>query len=442
MICAGAAVFCLVFPQMAIAQEAMSSASSQTATQPALLLFRPTCLQQALETSDPLGPLPDVTQLITLGSGRCPNYPVSSPTSQDTPPLAVNDTVDMEIILINPAREPVRHVRAWLSYDPSILEGIMIEPGRDFPVPTPGEADFSPTEGFAKIQTNAPAGQTALNTVTVVARVRMRVKAAPAGNRTPIGFYDLQQVPSGHTAAVTGEAQSEKNILSPQLGTLNVMIRGAGASSPSSVSSSSSDSSASMQQTSSASSSRTASALSFSSAAGNTHAAAEVSTPFPLLQVQSVRATTEGGAIYIAWDRLRSAETAGYNVYYGTQAGRYIQRRSVDGNTLSLAIRGLVAQTTYYIAVRAFNAASQETAFSQEVAVRVSDPQTSTSPLRLQGLSNGPGGKNPLAGTVTDGDVPGETGTSSSSLLLFLSCAVIGTLLALRRQWIAVSPSL
>lgn len=161
-------------------------------------------------------------------------------------------------------------------------------------------------------------------------------------------------------------------------------------------------------------------------------------TTFTLLQVQNLRATTEGTAVFLAWDPLPSAELTGYNVYYGTTSGKYIQRRSIDSTSTTLTVRGLMEGQTYYFAVRGVNGKSQETQFSKEVGIRVGYPETSTNPLAASAVTDkGPKGTPPKTG----GTIAGDSGTSSVYILFFAACGVIGTLMAFRRQIVAAAPA-
>ena len=163
-------------------------------------------------------------------------------------------------------------------------------------------------------------------------------------------------------------------------------------------------------------------------------------TPFSLLQVRNVRTTTEGSAILLAWDKLNSSALKGYSIYYGTTTGRYIQRKTVDRELNSLILRALPLNTTYYLAVRAVNTEEEESAFSQEVSIKVGDPTSSTAPLVENQVVVAPGVPSELIPEVNGQPVvPGETGIPSTLALLFILCAGVGTLLASRRQIIAVS---
>jgi hypothetical protein len=96
--------------------------------------------------------------------------------------------------------------------------------------------------------------------------------------------------------------------------------------------------------------------------------------------VQNIRITTEGSSIYLGWEGLNSSQLKAYNIYYGTTTGRYIQRKTVEASTKSLAIRSLPIGTTYYFAVRAVNLADQESAFSRSLQ----DPFPMTDPEKTR----------------------------------------------------------
>lgn len=151
-------------------------------------------------------------------------------------------------------------------------------------------------------------------------------------------------------------------------------------------------------------------------------------TAFALLQVRNLRITMEGTSLYVAWDPLTSSQLKAYNLYYGTTTGRYIQRKTVSGDSTSMAIRGMPEKTTYFVAIRALSTQDEESAFSQEVAVEVGNPKTSTAPLTGD-----------LLATKKLITVPGETGMSSVFILILAISAITGTALASRRQLVALT---
>lgn len=403
-----------------------------------------------------------------LSMTECPQYAVKDPVTLETPILVPGSILDIDIMIENPKALPIRRARAWISYDPSVLEGTKVDIGKNFPVVTPGEADFNGAQGYVQIDVSAEGTTEARDPLIPIVRVQFLVKAVPQGGKTVLSYFDVQPGLTGHTFVTRSDAsgQAEENVLHPAVGTL--IVRAEAPATP--VSSASSSTSVPMQASSSVSpvpslppytsslaagqSSQVASVApvatvssSASSATSNTGVGSEQSSAredsgrstFVLLQTQNLRLTTEGSTVYLAWDHLRSSELQGYNVYYGAESGRYLQRRSVAKDSNTLAVRALPLDTTYYFAVRAVNGRNEESAFSQEVAVKVGNPATSTAPLAQIFQDNGPQGKNPIDGGNLPSGTPGATGLSSTILLVILASAVIGTLFAFRRQLSAVS---
>jgi hypothetical protein len=368
------------------------------------------------------GPSPDVQGMTKLTEGTCRTFEVRDPTSLQTDRLKTGDTLDIDIMVNNPDHLDISRFRAWVAYDTTVLEGIDVAISPLFPVPTPGESGFVQEEGTIKL--SGTATESVSKERFAVARVRFRVLKDNLEG-TPLVFVEATGDIGAKTGAFSGQAPDEQNGLSTVNGSLFVrLINSAGGNS--SVSSSAgtgngthdaADSSSAMSMVSSA---MTGGVSSVSSTA------ATGAKAFTLLQVQGVRVTTDGSSVFLAWDALPSSELAGYNVYYGTVSGRYIQRRTVDKAATSLTIRSLPVGTTYYFAVRAYNGAGEETVFSQEVGVSVGNPRTSTSPLNANSL--------PTKTPPTGGTVSGETGMTSVLLFAVLGCAAVGTFIAARRQ--------
>lgn len=397
-----------------------------SAADDATLVFRPHCIEEEWENRFG-GPMPDIPQTITPGSGRCPLYPTHDPLTQETPVRDIGELLDLDIILKNPASEPIQRIRVWLSYDPEVLEGVSIETNPRFPVITPGEADFAIANGTVQIGIRTEGEEGERDEHITVARVQFRVKSLPAGGTTALAFQDIRKEADGHTVAVRGRGSEEVNVLAGSLTALLVRLK-----EPAKAATSSSASSSSIGTSSSAAS--TAASLSPPPPSVESER-----TSFVLLQVQSLRAATEGSSVFLAWDHLRSSELLGYNVYYGTEPGRYIHRRSVPGGTNTLTVRALPLDTRYYFAVRAVNKKNEESAFSQEVAITVGDPRSSSALLKGTIAGAGPQGKNPLKTPKRPMQpaVPGETGAPSWIALLLIASAIIGTGFAFRRQIIA-----
>lgn len=407
----------------------------------ASLVLRPHCVQESMDDSTPLGPLPDADAFFETGNGRCPVFRIKDPQTMETPVLTVGDILDMDLIINNPTVHPIHRVRAWLAYDPSLLQGESIEIDKKFPLVIPGEQDFSPSEGYAKIGVSTEDDKGIQGGTVVIAHVRLRVlkNSSPS---TIISFYDPESSPTSHSTVITIENGDNRNILTPNPGSLKVLLQNE-------VSEDSWEKSKEGEKTGtkSGASSAASTALSSSRKTVNlpipspkpTEPATPLSpanTHFSLLQVQNLAATTEGSSIYVAWDPLASPELLGYNLYYGTVSGEYIQKKSLDAGTTNTTLRALPVGKTYYLAIRAMSRTQQESAFSQEVSVTVGDPKTSTSPLSANiARRDGTPTKTPLP----PGGLPGATGSSSTLALLLIASAGIGTIFAFRRQLIATA---
>lgn len=373
-------------------------------TDPPLLLLRPDC-----KNLDDIDPAQTLVAFIKDGTPGCKNYDVLDPFTQQTAPTADGEKFAMQIVLFNPTNKPIKRVRTWLSYDPDALEGATVTVSPEFPEVTPGESGFDASKGLAMIGASAAEGEGAQpsDRLIVIARVEFTVKKIPVGG-SPVSFDDVRDDDSGHTF-VTTVADPAKNIL-PPLGVL--LVRG----------------DETEQQTA------TSDAGAAASASSEAHEAApETQTDFTLLQPQNLRVTTEGTAIYLAWDPLGASDLLGYEVFYGTEKGRYMQRHSVDASQHSAAIRGLVTGTTYYLAIRGVNGANLESAFSQEASVTVGEPRSSTSPLSIQSVDRGNPPSHPLGADLTGGDVPGASGSPSWTLMLLALAGVCGVMFSLRR---------
>lgn len=369
------------------------------------------------------GPLPDSPHMTKLTTGSCLEYEVKDPQTRQTPIQATGDTLDMDLIVRNPTGAGIRRVRAWLAYDPSILSGDSVTIDPSFTMPSPDEQAFSATDGYIKIGASTDSPQS--GPLIVVARIVMHILPTNA-EQTVISTYTTKDDVTGESVVIAVTGGQEQNLLHAPLSALLVRLTGTGISS-------SSQRPVEHAASSARSSAQSSSRGKVSSAASSSVSASAKNSLFTQLQVLALRVTTEGTSAYLSWDALKSAEVVGYNVYYGTISGQYIQRRGVDKLSTTLTIHDLVPGTRYYFAVRAVNAAGQETEFSQEVAVVIGQPETSTAPL-LASVTQGPQGKAPKTG----GTVAGKAGAPSAILLFIVTSAGIGTILALRRQLVAL----
>lgn len=408
--------------------------------------LRPHCIDGDHAAAEEVfgGTVPDIdgiTKPAANPSPVCPSFGVRDPLSKQTDILKVGDTLDMDLVMHNPKGADITRYRVWIAYDSNVLQGTAITLSDAFSIPTPGEADFSTADNYIKAA--ASSEQPVKATKVVLARIVLTVKSAPA-NGVILAFHDPSGQAAAHTAAFTGKGDTEANIAAKVQGSLAVRFA-AGSSpattvTPTTSTGASNTSSTPPAATTSSSSPTTTTTTSIASSKASTTSVSSKSSSsavplvFSKLQVQALRVTTEGSSAFLAWNPLPSAEIAGYNLYYGSISGRYLQRRSVTKESQTLTIRALPVGMTYYFAVRAVNAAGIESDFSQEVGVTIGNPATSTSPLSGN-LIEGPQGNAPY----TDGTVAGDSGPESWVASLIGLSAILGTAFAFRRQWTARS---
>lgn len=392
------------------------------------------------------GPFPNVDFFTKLTEGTCRSFEVRDPQSRQTSALKTGDVIEMDLVLHNPDKKPISRYRAWVAYDASVLEGMNVELSPRFPTPTPGENTFSSSEGYLKL--SGTADSPISDESILIARIKMKV-LTPRSEGTPITFFDVSDTSESKTGAFQKDGSQESSVLATNPGYLYVRfadfsggstggdggntVGGNGGATAGGGTTGDTGGSTAGSTAGSSGGSTAGGTTSQASSASQTSSKTTItpSTVFTMLQVQGLRVTTEGSSVFLAWDALPSSELVGYNVYYGTTSGRYIQRRGVDKDATTLTLRALPVGVTYYFAVRGVNAENQETEFSQEVGISVGNPATSTSPLV--------GSTRPTPTPGTNGSVAGDTGVSSTLLILLFVSAVTGTFVAFRRQW-SVSP--
>ncbi|OGJ53876.1 hypothetical protein A3D11_04165 [Candidatus Peribacteria bacterium RIFCSPHIGHO2_02_FULL_49_16] len=337
------------------------------------------------------------------GEELCPDFAIRDPQTRETDTLSMGDILDIDLVIKNPAGTSFQRVRAWIAYNPEVLEGIRIDLSPEFSLPTPGENNFFSEEGYIKI--GASADQELRKNTVIVARMQFRVKGTSAKN-TLLTFFDSQHGAQSHTGIFSGMAETENTILDTDPGHLFVHVTG---EDPSITQPMEKQEDVIMEKTS--------------------VPKEPLESVFSSLQVQNLRVTTEGSAVFLAWDPLPAAELIGYNLYYGTVSGQYTQKRSNDTASTSTTIRGLPTGELYYFAIRGAKNTVEETAYSQEVAVQVGSPASATSPLTGQL----PQGETAQVVRKTPG-ISGDTGLPSGVLLLITASAITGMAFAFRRQ--------
>lgn len=337
---------------------------------------------------------PDVT--ITLRPhcemAACPDFPRFDSETFVTQGLNVGDTLAIDIVISNPSAQPIQSVQSWLEYDSSVLEGEDVRISDSFPLVAPGEQAFAKESDRVKLGASNVSGGMK-DTEIVFARIKFKVLRETEDD-VKIAFHDFSLlgqegktkvlvIEGGRTANVLktrpndlrlffGEGVPQGSVPTPPTGQPPVTTPPPPNTQPPSTQPSSTD------------------------------------PTFVALQPQGLRVMTEGDKVYLIWNPVNDSRIVGYNVYYGTVSGRYIQRRTVSTETTGVTIRNLPVDTRYYFAVTAFNVQGQDSEYSYEVAVTVGDPASPTAPFTLEPGSGG----SPLNGSVIGGNghVPGGTG--------------------------------
>lgn len=381
----------------------------------------------------------------------CPAFDVVNGSSIKTGKLAAGDILDLDVVVSGPDFASVRSVRAWLNYDPSALEYRSVELTKELPSPSAGEQAADAVGKVVKIGGSNDNGLSGKS--VAVARVTFRVLSATSD--TVLSFNDFKSDGNGHTAVngprivqnqgstgglpdppcisiLIGCRGTPQPMLSVEPSSLTVTLKQIVAAIPTAVAAQ-----LVTATTASGSGSSSSAAGGMASSAGVTSSAAPAGdATFGILQVQGVKVTTRDTIVFVGWNELRSAGLKGYNVYYSTVSGRYIQRHSVPKTETSLTLRNLAPDTTYYFAVRAVNALDQESVFSQEVSVTVGKPETASAPLIAEqaiGIEQTGTKGNPMQ-IHNRHTIQGETGTGDIVFMLVAVSALIGTAFAFRRQ--------
>ena len=252
----------------------------------------------------------------------------------------------VDIILKNPSLQNIISVRTWLEYDPDLLEGLKIDTeGTPFSLSAPGENEFSPKEGWVKIgRSNISGGFNEAQ--TKVATVHFKVKST-AKQTANLSSYDYQTSELGHTSINIIDEGFPVNILSTKPKSTAIMLNGAA--------------SESVQETQNP------------SLGQNT-----MDSSRPL----NLKVATGSGYADLKWDSSNLSILKGYNIYYGKTSGEYTRRRSVE-NLNQYRLEGLNNGETYYFAVTAYDLQNKETDYSDEVAIIINEPLSSTAPFEV-----------------------------------------------------------
>jgi hypothetical protein len=74
------------------------------------------------------------------------------------------------------------------------------------------------------------------------------------------------------------------------------------------------------------------------------------------------------GSVAVTWNPNPEPEVAGYKIYWGELSRQYTSVLDV-GNNVTATVSNLTSGRTYYCAVKAYNSAQQESAFSSEITL-------------------------------------------------------------------------
>ncbi|MGD0885995.1 MAG: fibronectin type III domain-containing protein [Thermodesulfovibrionales bacterium] len=135
---------------------------------------------------------------------------------------------------------------------------------------------------------------------------------------------------------------------------------------------------------------------------------------------------TSAGQITLAWNPPTTnangtplTDLAGYIVYYGTAPGNYSQNINV-GNVTTSTVSNLTGGTTYYFAVTAYDAAGNQSAYSNQVSATTTGQYTLTTSTAGSGsgtVTSYPSGINcgtSCSGSYNAGTIVTLTATSAS----------------------------
>ena len=265
----------------------------------------------------------------------------------------VGDEFDVDIILKNPGLQNIISVRTWLNYNPDILEGVGIDTdGSPFTLSAPGETEFSQNEGRLKLGRSNISGGFSEGEVKV-ATIRFKVKT-PYAVEALIEAYDYRITELGHTSVNIIDQGFPVNILSEEPDPARINLNPGAAPYGSEDATPTETDVVNVDVT----------AYGFAN----------------LMRPQNLRVTTGPGYVDLKWDYSDEAELRGYNLYYGKTSGQYTRRRTL-GPVTQYRLDGLNNNEIYYFAITAYDAQNRESDYSDEVAIIINAPLSSTSPF-------------------------------------------------------------
>jgi len=279
------------------------------------------------------------------------NLEITSVTTE----ARIGDEFDVQIALKNPGLQNVVSVRSWLDYNENVVEAVSIDTtDSPFTLSAPGETEISTDQGLVKLGRSNISGGYAQAQAKVVT-VRFKV-ITPYAIATVIEAYDYQISELGHTSVNIVDQAFPMNILSGEPEALVVNLN-PGAQPYTDVD-------ADAELTDSPATDVTVTGFGFAN----------------LQRPQNLQVNTGPGYVDLKWDYNNEPELVGYNIYYGKTSGMYTRRRSV-GPVNRYRLDGLNNGEVYYFAITAYDSQSRESDYSDEAAIIVNEPLSSTSPF-------------------------------------------------------------
>lgn len=262
----------------------------------------------------------------------------------------VGDEFDVEVMLSNPGLQSIISVRAWLSYNPDILEGLSVDTeGTPFTLSAPGESEVSQNEGLIKLGRSNISGGSSEAEVQV-ATVRFRVKT-PYAVQATIEPHNYQINELGHTSVNIIDQGFPVNILGQEPETALINLN------PGAAPYGSDDATPTQTEV-------IVNGFGFAN----------------LMRPENLRVMTGPGYADLKWDFSQEAELRGYNLYYGRTSGQYTRRRTL-GPVNQYRLDGLNNNEVYYFSITAYDPDSRESDYSDEVAIIINVPLSSTAPF-------------------------------------------------------------
>jgi hypothetical protein len=285
---------------------------------------------------------------------------------QETNLSEENLTVSIQIK--NPSAQAVISVQSWLKYDPAILKGKKINTdGSPFDFVAPGENTFDDQQGLVKIGRSSTGGGSTESDI-IVAEVSFERLSNQA---TTISFYNFQVDSSGNTSVRVFADGFPVNILKTAPASFQVKEGESIPSKASLAEDKQKEEERQKQLEQELEQERQA------QAAAEQERLAEIERQS---RPQNLHVTSGPNYVILSWDEMPNMK--GYNIYYSTTSGRYLQRRGA-GDVTEYYFEGFEIDQIYYFAVTAYDFNNKETDYSNEVRIKIGYPESSSSPLVL-----------------------------------------------------------